>query len=35
MMESLKTWFLDLHPVMQGLLATTFTWLLTAAGAAL
>jgi ZIP family zinc transporter len=35
MIESLKTWFLDLHPVMQGLLATTFTWLLTAAGASL
>lgn len=35
MMESMKIWFLALHPVMQGLIATLFTWLLTAAGAAL
>lgn len=28
-------YFLSLHPVMQAFLATTFTWLLTAAGAAL
>jgi ZIP family zinc transporter len=27
-------WFLDLHPIMQALLATLFTWGLTAAGAA-
>lgn len=35
MLESLKDGFLSLHPVMQGLLATTFTWLMTAAGAGL
>jgi len=35
MMEAMKIWFLALHPVMQGLLATVFTWLLTAAGASL
>ena len=29
----LKEWFIGLSPVMQALLATTFTWLLTAAGA--
>ena len=28
-------WFKDLHPVWQALLATTFTWLLTALGAGL
>lgn len=28
-------WFIELHPVLQALLATTGTWLLTAAGAAL
>jgi zinc transporter, ZIP family len=28
------SWFLNLHPVMQALLATTFTWFLTALGAA-
>ena len=31
----IKTWFLELNPVVQALLATTFTWLLTAMGAAL
>jgi len=30
----MKEWFIAQHPVMQALLATTFTWLLTAAGAA-
>ncbi|MEM9025118.1 MAG: ZIP family metal transporter, partial [Bacteroidota bacterium] len=34
-MENLKIGFLALHPVVQALLATTFTWLLTAAGASL
>ncbi len=34
-MHDLKTWFLALNPVTQALLATTFTWLLTAAGASL
>ncbi len=33
--ESLKIWFLELNPIIQALLATTFTWLLTAAGASL
>lgn len=33
-MTVIKIWFLSLHPVMQALMATTFTWLLTAAGAA-
>ena len=33
--ESLKIWFLDLGPIMQALVATTFTWLVTAAGASL
>lgn len=30
----MKEWFLEFSPVMQAFLATTFTWLLTAAGAA-
>lgn len=34
-MEALQNWFLSLSPVMQALLATTGTWLLTAAGASL
>jgi zinc transporter, ZIP family len=29
------SWFLDLSPILQALLATMFTWLVTAAGAAL
>lgn len=33
--ETLKVWFLAQNPVMQALMATTFTWLLTAAGASL
>ena len=33
MMEALKEFFLSQHPIIQALLATTFTWLLTAAGA--
>ncbi len=28
-------WFTGLHPVMQALLATIFTWFMTALGAAL
>ena len=28
-------WFIQLHPVAQALCATLFTWLLTAAGAAM
>jgi len=28
-------WFKELHPVMQALLATLFTWFMTALGAAL
>ncbi len=35
MMELIPQWFLDLSPVMQALIATTGTWLLTAAGASL
>ncbi len=35
MMEFIPQWFLDLSPVMQALIATTGTWLLTAAGASL
>ena len=31
----MKEWFLELNAVWQALIATTFTWLLTAAGAAL
>lgn len=34
-MEELQTWFLEQHPVWQALMATTFTWLVTAAGASL
>lgn len=34
-MESLKSLFLEMHPVWQALLACTFTWFLTAAGASL
>lgn len=34
-MEQIQTWFLGLTPVMQALIATTGTWLLTAAGASL
>lgn len=33
-MEAAKTFFLEQSPIIQALLATTFTWLLTAAGAA-
>ena len=29
------SWFLDLSPVVQGLIATTFSWLITALGASL
>lgn len=32
---NLVQWFSELHPVMAALVATTFTWLVTAAGAAL
>jgi len=32
-MEDLKTWFVELPAVWQALIATTFTWLLTAFGA--
>ena len=35
MIESIKVYFLELSPVMQALAATTFTWLVTAAGASL
>lgn len=35
MIAQLKAEFLSLTPIMQALLATTFTWLLTAAGASL
>ncbi len=34
-MNEMINYFLSLHPVVQALLATTFTWLMTAAGAAL
>ncbi|MFT4525234.1 MAG: ZIP family zinc transporter [Bacteroidia bacterium] len=33
--EASKIWFLAQNPVLQALMATTFTWLLTAAGASL
>ena len=33
--EIAKFWFLDQNPMLQALLATTFTWFLTAAGASL
>ncbi|HET6243429.1 MAG: ZIP family metal transporter [Bacteroidetes bacterium] len=33
MFEAAKIWFIDLSPVFQALLATIFTWLLTAFGA--
>jgi len=32
-MEAAKQFFFEQHPIVQALLATTFTWLLTAAGA--
>lgn len=35
LIDTLKIWFLDQSPTLQALLATTFTWLLTAAGASL
>jgi zinc transporter, ZIP family len=35
MMDFIPQWFLELSPVMQALIATTGTWLLTAAGASL
>ena len=34
-MDTLYDWFITLSPVMQALIATTGTWLLTAAGASL
>lgn len=34
-MEGLYQWFLGQHPVWQALMATTFTWLVTASGASL
>lgn len=33
--ETLKIWFLAQNPMLQAFMATTFTWLLTAAGASL
>jgi zinc transporter, ZIP family len=33
--EAMKIWFLVQNPILQALMATTFTWLLTAAGASL
>ena len=33
--ETLKFWFLEQNPMLQALMATTFTWFLTAAGASL
>jgi len=35
MFDQLSEWFLALNPILQALVATTFTWFLTAAGAAL
>lgn len=34
-MEFLRSWFLDINPIWQALLATLFTWGVTAAGASL
>ena len=34
-MEAIISWFSQIHPVLAALLATTFTWLVTAAGAAM
>jgi ZIP family zinc transporter len=34
-MQTMVRWFIDLNPVLQALVATTFTWALTAAGASL
>ncbi len=34
-MEVLKEWLVSIDPVLAALLATTFTWLVTAAGASL
>ena len=34
-MEAIITWFSQIHPVLAALVATTFTWLVTAAGAAM
>ncbi|MBL4578415.1 MAG: ZIP family metal transporter [Flavobacteriales bacterium] len=35
MFDQLSEWFLALNPILQALVATTFTWFLTACGAAL
>ena len=35
MIEMIKIWFIDQHPVLQALLAGIFTWILTAIGAGL
>ena len=35
MFEQISEWFLALNPIMQALVATTFTWFLTALGASL
>ena len=35
MMETIKIWFIDQHPIYQALLAGIFTWVLTAIGAGL
>ena len=35
MIESLYEWLATVDPILAALIATTFTWLLTAAGAAL
>ena len=35
MFEIVKEWFLELNPIWQAFLATSFTWFLTAMGAAL
>jgi ZIP family zinc transporter len=34
-MEAIKEWFLALNPIWQALMATSFTWFLTALGASL
>jgi ZIP family zinc transporter len=35
MFDQISTWFLALNPILQALVATTFTWFLTALGASL
>ena len=35
MIETIKFWFIDQHPVIQALIAGLFTWIVTAIGSGL